>query len=127
MIENNQVFKCLTCGATVEVVGAAGGTLVCCGKPMRLMRENETDGSSEKHVPVLEDNGPGVPPERLVKLGKPVLSEKPEGLGFGLAIAASLAEAHGGRLRFEATDPSGLAVTLSVPLDRTPDSKETES
>ncbi len=60
MIENNQVFKCLTCGATVEVVGAAGGTLVCCGKPMRLMRENETDGSSEKHVPVLEDNGPGV-------------------------------------------------------------------
>lgn len=75
----------------------------------------------------VEDNGPGVPPERIAKLGKPVLSEKPEGLGFGLAIAASLAEAHGGRLRFEAGNPSGLAVTLSVPLDRTPDSKENES
>lgn len=75
----------------------------------------------------VEDNGPGVPPERLAKLGKPVLSDKPEGLGFGLAIAASLAEAHGGRLRFEASNPSGLAVTLSVPLDRTPDSKETKS
>ncbi len=75
----------------------------------------------------VEDNGPGVPPDRLAKLGKPVLSDKPEGLGFGLAIAASLAEAHGGRLRFEAGNPAGLAVTLSVPLDRTPDSKENES
>lgn len=75
----------------------------------------------------VEDNGPGVPSERLEKLGKPVLSEKPDGLGFGLAIAASLAEAHGGRLRFEAVAPSGLAVTLSVPLDRTPESKEQAS
>ena len=83
-----------------------------------LLRENDTA------LLRVEDNGPGVPPERLAKLGKPVLSEKPEGLGFGLAIAASLAEAHGGRLRFEAGNPSGLAVTLSVPLDRMPDSKE---
>ena len=75
----------------------------------------------------VEDNGPGVPSERIEKLGKPVLSEKPDGLGFGLAIAASLAEAHGGRLRFEAVAPSGLAVTLSVPLDRTPESKEQAS
>lgn len=86
-----------------------------------LLRESDTA------LLRVEDNGPGVPPERLAKLGKPVLSEKPEGLGFGLAIAASLAEAHGGRLRFEAGNPSGLAVTLSVPLDRTPDSKENES
>lgn len=75
----------------------------------------------------VEDNGPGVSPERLAKLGKPVLSDKPEGLGFGLAIAASLAEAHGGRLAFEAIEPSGLVATLSVPLDRTPDSKENAS
>ena len=86
-----------------------------------LLRESDTA------LLRVEDNGPGVPPERLAKLGKPVLSDKPEGLGFGLAIAASLAEAHGGRLRFEAGSPTGLAVTLSVPLDRTPDSKENES
>ena len=86
-----------------------------------LLRESDTA------LLRVEDNGPGVPPERLAKLGKPVLSEKPEGLGFGLAIAASLAEAHGGRLRFEAGNPTGLAVTLSVPLDRTPDSKEHSS
>lgn len=86
-----------------------------------LLRESDTA------LLRVEDNGPGVPPDRLAKLGKPVLSDKPEGLGFGLAIAASLAEAHGGRLRFEAGNPAGLAVTLSVPLDRTPDSKENES
>lgn len=86
-----------------------------------LLRESDTA------LLRVEDNGPGVPPDRLAKLGKPVLSDKPEGLGFGLAIAASLAEAHGGRLRFEAVAPSGLAVTLSVPLDRTPESKEQAS
>jgi len=38
----------------VEVVHAAGGTLVCCGQNMRLLNEGETDASTEKHVPVIE-------------------------------------------------------------------------
>ena len=42
------------CGNIVEVVGEAGGTLVCCGKPMELQAENSTDAAQEKHVPVVE-------------------------------------------------------------------------
>lgn len=28
--------------------------LSCCGEPMKLMKENTSDGAKEKHVPVIE-------------------------------------------------------------------------
>jgi superoxide reductase len=53
MTELNQVYKCAVCGNVVEVVHASGGTLVCCGQPMVLQKENTVDASKEKHVPVI--------------------------------------------------------------------------
>lgn len=66
MTELKQVYKCEVCGNMVEVVHKAGGTLVCCGKPMTLLGENTVDASNEKHVPVVEKIDGGV----LVKVGK---------------------------------------------------------
>jgi len=50
----NAIYKCEVCGNTVEIVGEAGGTLVCCGQPMKEMTENTVDAAKEKHVPVAE-------------------------------------------------------------------------
>ncbi|MBF0101105.1 MAG: desulfoferrodoxin [Desulfobacterales bacterium] len=55
-----EIYKCLTCGNIVEVIHAGGGTLVCCGQPMKLMVENTVDASKEKHVPVIEKIANGV-------------------------------------------------------------------
>lgn len=52
----NKIFKCSICGNTVELLKDGKGTLICCGKPMDLLDENTTDGSGEKHVPVIENN-----------------------------------------------------------------------
>lgn len=74
MTELRQVYKCEVCGNMVEVVHSAGGTLVCCGKPMTLKKENTTDAAVEKHVPVIEKVEGGV----LVKVGEvehPMLAE----------------------------------------------------
>ncbi len=49
-----QVYKCEKCGNIVEVLHAADGELVCCGVPMKLLKENTSDGAKEKHVPVIE-------------------------------------------------------------------------
>ena len=49
-----QIYRCEVCGNIVEVVHAAAGTLVCCGQPMKLLKEGETDAATEKHVPVIE-------------------------------------------------------------------------
>ena len=57
MTQLNQIYKCETCGNIVEVVHAGGGSLVCCGKEMKLLEPNTVDASKEKHVPVVESLG----------------------------------------------------------------------
>ena len=54
MTNQKEVYKCLVCGNIVEILHASGGTLVCCGQPMKLMIENSDDKASiEKHVPII--------------------------------------------------------------------------
>jgi len=60
-----EIYKCELCGNIVEVLHGGEGALVCCGKPMKLMKENTVDAAKEKHVPVIEDQGNGY----LVKVG----------------------------------------------------------
>jgi superoxide reductase len=48
------VYKCEKCGNIVELLHVGGGELVCCGEPMKLLKENTSDGAKEKHVPVIE-------------------------------------------------------------------------
>lgn len=66
MTELKQIYKCEVCGNIVEVVHRAKGTLVCCGKEMKLLDENTTDASYEKHIPVIEKVQNGV----YVKVGE---------------------------------------------------------
>nr|WP_271434763.1 desulfoferrodoxin [Thermospira aquatica] len=65
MIERGQIYKCSVCGNIVEVRVAGGGTLVCCGQPMELLKENTVEASREKHIPVIEARDGGY----LVKVG----------------------------------------------------------
>ena len=50
-------YRCDHCGIIVGIVEEGGGTLVCCGEPMRALEANTTDAAQEKHVPVVEVNG----------------------------------------------------------------------
>ena len=52
-----EIYYCSHCKHLVEVFQAGGGTLTCCGEPMKLLKENSTDAAGEKHVPVIEDLG----------------------------------------------------------------------
>lgn len=54
MTKLNSVYKCPICGNVVEVATPAGGTLVCCGKPMVELVENTVEAAVEKHIPVVE-------------------------------------------------------------------------
>ena len=65
MTKRMDVYKCSVCGNIVGVLHEGAGELVCCGKPMVLQVPGTTDGTAEKHVPVIEkkDNG------YLVKVG----------------------------------------------------------
>lgn len=66
MTELNQIYRCNVCGNIVEVVMAGVGELVCCGQPMELLIERQTDVGPEKHIPIVEKTGKGI----IVKVGE---------------------------------------------------------
>lgn len=56
MTKQKEIYRCNVCGNIVEVVHTGAGQLVCCGQPMELLVEKETDEGKEKHVPVIKGN-----------------------------------------------------------------------
>lgn len=52
-----QLYHCPLCGNVTEVLYTGAGELVCCGEPMKLLKENSVDAAKEKHVPVITDLG----------------------------------------------------------------------
>ncbi|TYB30720.1 MAG: desulfoferrodoxin [Candidatus Mcinerneyibacterium aminivorans] len=54
MARKYEVYKCEICGNIVEILHGGKGQLVCCGEPMKLMKEQTDDSSTEKHVPFIE-------------------------------------------------------------------------
>ena len=60
MTEREQVYECEICGNIVEVLHEGKGELVCCGQPMKLLKENTVEAALEKHVPILEKTENGV-------------------------------------------------------------------
>ncbi|WP_243632342.1 sensor histidine kinase [Parazoarcus communis] len=64
----------------------------------------------------VRDNGPGLDEAARRHLFEPFFTTKPDGLGLGLSICKTIAEAHGGRLT--ATPPEtgpGMIFTLTLP------------
>jgi signal transduction histidine kinase len=64
---------------------------------------------------VVEDDGPGIPPEDLERVFEPLYSNKSYGTGLGLSIVRRIMEGHGGHVQIESTVGEGTTVTLSLP------------
>jgi C4-dicarboxylate-specific signal transduction histidine kinase len=63
----------------------------------------------------VSDNGSGLGEASLEELSSPFFTTKPDGLGLGLAICRSVAEAHGGRLWATENPLGGTIFHLSIP------------
>jgi C4-dicarboxylate-specific signal transduction histidine kinase len=61
------------------------------------------------------DNGPGIEPETAERLFEAFFTTKPQGLGLGLSICRSIAEAHGGDLSYASTPGKGAEFRLRLP------------
>jgi two-component system sensor histidine kinase RegB len=63
------------------------------------------------------DNGPGIDPSLMDRLGEPFQTTKAGhgGMGLGLFVSSTLAQRMGGELHVEVPDGGGTRVTLSLP------------
>jgi signal transduction histidine kinase len=77
----------------------------------------------------VRDSGPGLDPENLDRLFEAFHTNKPDGIGMGLAISRSIVEAHGGRLWATPNAPSGAVFQFTLPLEagETSSSQHTQS
>lgn len=63
----------------------------------------------------VSDVGPGIPEAELARIFQPYVSTKPDGIGFGLALCASLVTAHGGKLWASNNTGGGATLHLFLP------------
>ena len=96
-----------------------GGHITIGAKPV------DDDEHPPSHYAItVSDTGIGIPPEeqthvwdRFYRLAAPLVAES-SGLGVGLAIVKSLAEAHAGRVWVESTPGEGSTFTITLPIKR---------
>lgn len=84
---------------------------------LRITSRHEGD----KVVVVVEDTGPGIPPDALDTIWEPFFTTKgpEEGTGLGLSISRGIIEEHEGTLYAEnRPHPGGARFTIEIPLDR---------
>lgn len=68
-------------------------------------------------VIIVDDNGPGVPPEERDRVFKPYYSSKAGGTGLGLALVKQVFQAHGGAVRCEDSPLRGARFVATLPID----------
>jgi len=64
----------------------------------------------------ITDQGVGIPPEKLSKIGQAFFTTKESGTGLGLMISYSIIEQHRGRLSIESEPDVGTTVDIRLPV-----------
>jgi signal transduction histidine kinase len=79
-----------------------------------VILEAEPDPSGRRIVLRVRDNGPGVTESIRSALFEPFQTSKPAGMGMGLAISQTIAEAHDGVLGLESSGPDGTCFSCTL-------------
>jgi two-component system sensor histidine kinase TtrS len=81
------------------------------GRRLEIFTSNAESGVMVR----VSDSGPGLGGDEMDAIWQPFMTTKENGLGLGLAICRSIAEAHGGRIWAEAAPHGGLSVVFYIP------------
>jgi two-component system osmolarity sensor histidine kinase EnvZ len=64
----------------------------------------------------VDDDGPGIPPDRREGVFRPFSSDASGGTGLGLTIARDIVRAHGGDIVLEDSPLGGLRARIQLPV-----------
>src|SRR5438552_3596878 len=73
-------------------------------------------GAAQLLLVVVEDTGPGVPPDDVAQLFSPFFSTKASGSGLGLALCHRIVTEHGGTIAHEPRPGGGARFRVSLPV-----------
>jgi two-component system, LuxR family, sensor kinase FixL len=85
------------------------------GSENRELRIRTTFADHMVQIAVI-DTGHGVSEGAKANLFKPFITTKTHGMGVGLSISRTIAEAHGGKLHYDANPIGGAIFTLTLPV-----------
>jgi len=91
----------------------------------RLLVRTARDGGESVEVAVV-DAGHGIPADLLPRLFDSFVTTRESGMGLGLSISRTIAEAHGGRIRAENNSGRGATLRLMLPPDEISRKGQTE-
>lgn len=78
----------------------------------------ETYLEKDEVVLAVNDQGEGIKPELLNKIGTPFFTTKPDGIGLGLAVCYSIAHRHNANIQTD-TSPTGTTFYVKFKMDNT--------
>ena len=110
-IQLQQVMINLIINAIEAMAAASDG-------PREITIVSSIDDAND--VVEVQDTGPGLDSEKLDRLFQSFYTTKPDGIGMGLAISRSIAEAHGGCLSAALNNPRGAVFRFTLPVEAFP-------
>jgi signal transduction histidine kinase len=84
-------------------------------KTLRLAIAPEVTNGEPGVGVIVEDSGPGVPPELREQIFNPFFTSKKDGVGLGLSIVAKIVDDHRGTIRLENNTPRGARFHVFFP------------
>jgi signal transduction histidine kinase len=81
-----------------------------------LSKTGALEGETHRVLITVEDNGPGIPADKLKDVFRPFYTTKAEGTGLGLYITQQLVEKIKGRIRVESELDEGTTFSVSLPV-----------
>ncbi|HZG87920.1 PAS domain S-box protein [Paenibacillus sp.] len=85
------------------------------GGTVRIKLSRTNDGQA---VITINDDGCGIPADRLAHLGEPFYSLKGKGTGLGLMICFKIVKEHNGTIQIESRVNEGTTVTVKLPIQQ---------
>lgn len=102
-----------------------GGMLRVTARNVTMQAEDVQEPTFGEHLPpgdhlcvTIQDSGPGIPEEMLVKIFDPYFTTKAQGSGLGLATSYSIIRKHGGTLTVRSRQGKGATFTFCLPATR---------
>jgi PAS domain S-box-containing protein len=97
---------------------------VCLNVIKNAMEAMETSGgfitislkkSDEFVIVVINDEGVGIPQDRLSRIGEPFFTLKEKGMGLGMTVCYKIMEEHKGKIKIQSKEGQGTSVEIYVP------------